>query len=85
MVKIQTKIESFIESNMNVISGFVISWCVWMWVVAPLFAIETGAGRGFLITSIFTISSLIRSYILRRIFNWRSERRINGRTRHEVS
>jgi hypothetical protein len=54
---------------MNVFAGFFISWGVWMWVVAPLYGFDASYGRGLEITCIFTVSSLIRSYVVRRFFN----------------
>jgi hypothetical protein len=54
---------------MNVLSGFFISWGMWVFVVAPLFAIPYHGTQGFLITCMFTVSSLARSYMIRRVFN----------------
>lgn len=69
----QSKLESSIESTANVASGFLISWWVWIFVVAPLMNagyLDAGpAGDAFLITSIFTISSWLRSYGWRRFFS----------------
>src|ERR1043165_2972112 len=78
-MKIQTRIESILEANANVISGFVISWAVWVWIAGPVFGIRTGMGQGFLLTCLFTVSSLLRQYVLRRWFNFRSERQLDER------
>ncbi len=76
-MKIQSWLGSFLETNMNVLSGFIISWAVWIWLVAPLFEYDTGYFKGFLITSIFTVSSLLRGFVIRRIMNWYTERKLN--------
>jgi len=64
----QTKLVSGIEASLNVLSGFFISWAVWVWVVAPLFGFDTGYVKALSITCIFTVSSLARAYLIRRFF-----------------
>lgn len=68
----QSKLDSFLEASSNTAVGFFISWGVWVFIVAPLFGFETGAGGSFLITCIFTVTSILRSYLLRRWFDGRS-------------
>ena len=77
-MKIQGWVASFLEANYNTFSGFFISWCVWVWVVAPLWGYDTTYVDSFAITGIFTVSSLIRSFVIRRIMNWWSERKLNA-------
>lgn len=60
---------SAIEAITNTAVGFFISWAVWVWVIVPVFDIPYHGGQGFAITCIFTVTSLLRSYVLRRIFN----------------
>jgi len=64
----QSKLESFIESMMNTLSGFVISWMAWAFVVAPLFGLPVDMTQSFWITVVFTFISLGRNYMVRRIF-----------------
>jgi len=64
----QSKLESFIESMMNTLSGFVISWMAWAFVVAPLFNLPVDVSQSFWITFIFTFISLGRNYLVRRFF-----------------
>lgn len=64
----QTKLESSIESSMNVLSGFWISYFVWIGVIY-LSGGKEHVPDPFLLTCIFTVSSLIRSYVWRRFFN----------------
>ncbi len=66
----QSRTQSHIESACNIATGFIISYSVWRWGVKP--AIEFGAlsmSDNFYITCIFTISSYIRTFVWRRIFN----------------
>ena len=65
----QTHLVSFIEAALNTFSGFFISLAVWIFVVAPLFNIPVPIMGSLAITSIFTVSSLARSFVIRRWFN----------------
>jgi hypothetical protein len=65
----QTRLVSFIEANMNVLSGFFISLAVWVFLVAPLYELEVTYAQNLEITGIFTVFSVARSYIIRRFFN----------------
>ncbi len=65
----QTRLGSFLEVSLNVVSGFIISMLVWTLLVAPLFNYDTSHAQSFWITFIFTVTSMIRSFIFRRIFN----------------
>ena len=65
----QSKLESGIESTANISSGFIISMFVWMLIVSPLIKMDVLTIDSYLvITSIFTISSWLRSYFWRRFF-----------------
>jgi hypothetical protein len=65
----QTKKESFIESALNIGSGFLVSLAVWTFVVVPLWALPVTMGENLQITMLFTVVSVVRSYVWRRIFN----------------
>jgi hypothetical protein len=52
------------ETICNVGLGFFISWAVLDWIVSPLYGWQT--------TAIFTVTSIIRQYAIRRLFNGRS-------------
>ena len=64
----QTKLGSFIEAWANIVVGFTINWCANM-VVLPWFGFKISGGKAFEIGLIFTVISLLRSYVLRRWFN----------------
>jgi hypothetical protein len=63
----QAKRQSMAEVGLNVATGFCFSLLIWELLVNPLWP-------GWLITSIFTVSSLLRGYIFRRLFNNISEK-----------
>lgn len=65
----QSRLTSLQESCLNTASGFVISYLMWILVVAPMFNLPGSHSTSFWITTIFTVTSVIRSYVWRRIFN----------------
>lgn len=68
----QSRLESIVESVLNVGSGFVVALVVWSYVVKPLFDIHVSQADNVLITLIFTAVSVVRGYAWRRIFDYRS-------------
>jgi len=65
----QTKIESLLETFLNIGSGFVLSLFLWVFIVAPIWNIQVAMSDNFMITCLFTVVSIIRSYFWRRFFN----------------
>ena len=65
----QSKLESLVEASLNTASGFVVSLLVWQWLVAPIYGLPIDWGMNFGITIIFTVVSILRSYVWRRVFN----------------
>jgi len=63
----QTKLISFIEAVLNIGSGMILSAIVWM-LIGPLFGYVITWGGAFGFASIFTVVSLLRSYVWRRLF-----------------
>jgi hypothetical protein len=64
----QTKTGSFVEAWANIFVGFSINFVANM-LILPLFGFKVTAGGAFEIGLIFTVISLVRSYVLRRWFN----------------
>lgn len=64
----QTKVHSFIEAWANIAIGFSINFVANM-LILPAFGFNVSAGQAFGIGVIFTVISLVRSYVLRRWFN----------------
>lgn len=69
----QTKKTSLVESFCNVGSGFIISLIVWELIIEPVFDVEKNIIENIGITSIFTVVSITRGYIWRRLFNRREK------------
>lgn len=64
----QTKFGSFIEAWANIIVGFTINFFANL-IVLPWFGMAVTPSKAFGIGIIFTVISLVRSYVLRRWFN----------------
>jgi hypothetical protein len=64
----QTRLVSLIESCCNVGSGFLLSMVLWQFVVAPAFGYAVTLTTNFWLTSIFTVTSVLRGYAWRRFF-----------------
>ncbi len=49
--------------------GFATSWALG-WYVLPIWGFEQSAGAATTVTLIYTAVSIVRAYIIRRVFNW---------------
>jgi len=67
----QSRRVSLIESCLNVGSGFVVALTVWEVVIEPVFGIDKDFRENLCITAIFTVVSIVRGYLWRRLFNRR--------------
>lgn len=65
----QTRFASFIESCLNVLIGFGVALLSQL-LVFPLFGIHIPLSQNLAIGLIFTVISIIRSYWVRRLFNY---------------
>lgn len=65
----QSKLSSLVEQLLNVGSGFVVSLIFWTFVVVPVWDLEVNTQENLSITACFTILSVVRGYVWRRIFN----------------
>lgn len=76
----QSKIETFIETSLNIGSGFILSLLTWIYIVplTGIMEIESKMYQGLALTSLFTVVSLARTYIWRRIFNHRLKKRVHS-------
>ena len=66
----QPKLHSMIEQILNTGSGFILSLLAWTYIVIPLYHIQSNPVQNIQITLIFTVISIIRGYLWRRLFNW---------------
>lgn len=65
----QSRTHSFFEAVANTIAGFGISVAAVAWLF-PLIGVRLSMAENLAATSIMTVVSIARSYILRRAFNW---------------
>ena len=70
----QSKKYSIIESVTNTVIGLVTSFIIQL-IIYPLLNIHVSIGQNVVITFVFLIVSIVRGYVIRRIFNKRN----NGR------
>ncbi len=64
----QSKLESLYEASINTFLGFVIAFISQL-VFFPIVGIEVTLVQNFILTVLFTLVSIIRTYIVRRFFN----------------
>jgi high-affinity Fe2+/Pb2+ permease len=68
----QTKKQSLIESGINILIGFVIALFIGIFIF-KITGIKATYTQNFMSTTLFTIASFIRQYIIRRWFNKREK------------
>lgn len=73
----QTRIGSLTEALINLVVGFAINWSANM-IILPWFGFPITGQTAFNIGLFFTVISLVRSYCLRRFFNYIKFGNING-------
>ena len=64
----QTRTMSLVESLTNVAVGYALAILTQI-IVFPIFSIEVSVSQNLTIALIFTVVSVLRSYVLRRVFN----------------
>lgn len=69
----QPRLESLLESVLNVVLGFGVAIAA-QYLVFPLFGIHVPMSAHLGIGAAFTVISLIRSYLIRRWFNGKLQR-----------
>lgn len=66
----QTRLGSLIEVCINIAIGFAINWIANI-LILPLYGFHITGGQAFSMGLIFTVISVVRSYVIRRWFNAR--------------
>jgi uncharacterized paraquat-inducible protein A len=64
----QTKRGSLFEASLNTASGFVISYAAGLFIF-PAFGLPISPSQNLGVVSAYTILSVVRSYVWRRLFN----------------
>lgn len=70
----QTRMSSLTEQVLSTATGFVLSSLCWWLVICPLYGFEYHVHENLSITAIFTVLSIARGYVWRRVFNRRITR-----------
>lgn len=65
----QTRKRSLFEVTFSVVVGYLVGLAVNLFVLPPILKTEVSTGEGAIVAIIFSVISIIRSFILRRIFN----------------
>jgi hypothetical protein len=65
----QTRSMSLVESIANTGAGFLVSLVLQISLFS-LMAIETTTSQNLLMSGVFTLASLVRGYVMRRVFVW---------------
>lgn len=68
----QTRMDSFMESLVNIAIGLAISTVANLVLLGMILGFPMSAAENVLISSVFTAISLVRSYCIRRAFNGKS-------------
>jgi len=71
----QSRMLSAIESSCNTFSGFIVAMIVWRVFITPYLGIPVSLNTNLKVTGVFTVVSVIRGYIWRRLFSgqWRKK------------
>lgn len=64
----QSKKQSITEACLNTATGFIFSMIIWRFLVAPMYGLPVDIETNLCITLIFTIASITRNYVWRRLF-----------------
>jgi len=75
MTRGQSRLHSFVESVVNVIIGYSINVVANIYVL-PLFGFYPSIAEAMGMGVIFTFISIVRSYILRRLFNHHTTKKL---------
>jgi hypothetical protein len=67
---LQRKIISLVEVTLSTAIGFTVALLAQIYIIFPLYDIEVNLWANVEITIMFTVVSVLRSYGVRRLFNW---------------
>ncbi len=65
----QSKKGSLLEVTLNMLTGFLVAWTLTYWFFPKYFGLTLSGGESWVITAVYTVASVIRSYVWRRVFN----------------
>lgn len=73
----QTRLMSFVESTVNIGIGYFVALATQI-TVFPLFGIHVSLIDNLMIGAVFTVVAIVRSYCVRRLFNWWHVRKVEA-------
>ena len=76
----QSRLESLIEINLNILSGFLLSMLIQALVIVPLWNLPLQMHDNFAIVVIYTVAAYFRNYFWRRFFAHRIHKRKTATT-----
>ena len=68
----QSKLDSFMEALVNVVIGLIVSTIANHFLLPAVLGVQMSIAQNIVIGLAFTVISIMRSYVLRRLFNGRS-------------
>jgi hypothetical protein len=66
----QTRWQSAAETMAQTVIGLVLAIVLGQWVIYPLFNVHPTWTANISMTLLFTVQSIVRGYLIRRLFNW---------------
>lgn len=76
----QNHLQSMLETIFSTAVGFAVSLLTWVFVIKPIWGLETTFHDNFNITVVFTVASVLRGFGVRRLFNW-----LNNKNKKEAN
>ena len=64
----QPRFHSFLEACMNTATGFLVT-LIAQDIIYPIVGVKTSSHQNFVLALFFTVLSIVRSYLWRRLFN----------------
>lgn len=64
----QTKLHSLLEAKANLILSYPITWAIYVWVLPWLFGVHLSGKQATSFIVVFSLSSVLRQYAIRRLF-----------------
>lgn len=65
----QHRFDSFLETSTSVVVGFVVAMLTYRFIISPIYGFGSDAGESAGVVAIFTATSLLRQYLVRRWFD----------------
>ena len=66
----QKRRHSFLEACISTAIGFAVAYLINIFVMKAFFGVIITPTQNVMVTSIFTVASIVRGYGVRRMFNW---------------